>query len=907
MSSGRGSSRSRSPGSKGSAKKPKGKRSKSPGSGKKKGKRGDDSLDAPISSGHPEYIVPLVLTTHTQQIFQCQPDEEFTMENPFKLIKKADILNDLKTRAAISDFSPVKKLVADYPGEELLLVFDKDFKYGQNFYLVTTEEAKENILHPPETLEKEGDLRTGISDEYIYKPPVQKEWVSLGSEKEVEEEAVKESVDKIKYMVSRIRRHFGAPVFFDDHNASDVKDGYIECTSYEDKRFVIKRIEKNIGIQVVPNLRDCSTQTKWTYPKNACTQYLPREFSDEEKKQLLSSKKLNKFINSACLRLELALQQNEIINAFFDDWKALAEDESLYGSKSDTQFKEYQSFTDLHYSKEKTISCIKWHPTIYGLVAVAVTECLTFEDRINMSAKLRLTPSLILIWSFTDPIHPQLILECPDDIFCFQFCPSDPNIIAGGCINGQVVLWDISEYEERLHSTKPSRSKNVTTVRGLEAKTTAAAQFVRYCALSSIEFGHKALITDLHWLPDLFEVDQMGYPHENENGVCVQLVTCSPDCSVMFWDIRPPKTATNLPVPAKKMNEEKFPDGPQEIPTTFINLDLAWKPLIKVTISRIDTGGEYSPIKISLGEEHYSTKIQDKFQVEVKKEKNEGNVDYSNLTSASTKNLKPLDNINTNFFIGSEDGELIYSDWKMEKETESERLVCSKALYTYTVHDGIVHTVQRSPFFKDIVLTVGGWNFAIWKEGGIGGPILKSCCSTKRLTAGHWSLSRAGVFFIGKEDGNVDIWDLLEKTHEPSQTQNISSVLITCIKPWIVSSKQHFLAVSDEYGTLYILEIPWTLRSLSSNETSLVQNYFEREVKHLDYLQQRKIFRAKEKKEAELQEEMKKLEGSPPHKSKDEIEEELSKEYENFLATEKRILVELGLRLPEQEKNISFM
>lgn len=32
----------------------------------------------------------------------------------------------------------------------------------------------------------------------------------------------------------------------------------------------------------------------------------------------------------------------------------------------------------------------------------------------------------------------QLLLECPDDIFAFEFCPSDPNIIVGGCVNGQV-------------------------------------------------------------------------------------------------------------------------------------------------------------------------------------------------------------------------------------------------------------------------------------------------------------------------------------------------------------------------------------------------------------------------------------------------------------------------------------
>jgi len=32
----------------------------------------------------------------------------------------------------------------------------------------------------------------------------------------------------------------------------------------------------------------------------------------------------------------------------------------------------------------------------------------------------------------------KLLLEAPDDILCFKFNPSDPNIICAGCINGQV-------------------------------------------------------------------------------------------------------------------------------------------------------------------------------------------------------------------------------------------------------------------------------------------------------------------------------------------------------------------------------------------------------------------------------------------------------------------------------------
>lgn len=34
----------------------------------------------------------------------------------------------------------------EYPADEILLVYDKDFKYGHNFYLIGTEEGKENYF-----------------------------------------------------------------------------------------------------------------------------------------------------------------------------------------------------------------------------------------------------------------------------------------------------------------------------------------------------------------------------------------------------------------------------------------------------------------------------------------------------------------------------------------------------------------------------------------------------------------------------------------------------------------------------------------------------------------------------------------------------------------------------------------
>ncbi|KAF6346020.1 hypothetical protein mRhiFer1_018328 [Rhinolophus ferrumequinum] len=806
--------------------------------------------------GHPE-IYPLLLTTKTQEIFNCRVNEDFTDEQPYKLIKKEDFFADFHKRAAVSDFYPFKKIIQEYPEDELLLVYDKDFKYGFNFYLIGTEEGKENYLNPPavsEEQEEQKELKEHAAEDIlIYKPPVSKPWVSLGSEKEIAEESVKEPTKQITYMISRKRSAFGAPIQFSDQNASSVKDAYIECTAYPDKNFTIKQLEKDVGMQAVPQVKGTSTQTR-------------------------------------CV--EIALQQNEIMNTFIDDWKCLAEEEGTFGDKTDTHLKEFQSFTDLHSLMETMITCVSWHPDIYGLIAVSVAVRLSLEDRVYFSSKLLLQPSLILFWSFSDPIHPQLMLESPDDIFCFKFCPTNPNIIAGGCINGQIVIWDITAHVDRIENIKTGGNRSKKPILKpmflLEPDSNKEAMYIRHCAVSSIENGHKKVITDIHWLPDTFEINRIGSVFENRSELCCQLVTCSADCTICFWDIRPQKTLT--PQPAEKKKEETI-EIPFDVPTTFLHLDLTWKPLYKIKLSKGETTLDHCPTKISLCEDHLY-KAQDKLLAQNKVIKPEENP-YQNLESGLANVLKPIDDFCTKFFVGTEEGEVIYTDWKLERDPETGRLMTKKPVNLCTVHDGAVHTVQRSPFYKDIILTIGGWNMAIWKEGVTTGPLLQSSCAPKRYTSGHWSLTRPSVFYIGREDGYIDIWDLLEKTHEPAQSQNICITMITSIKPWAFSTKQQFIAVADYYGTLHILEIPWTLRRPSANEASSVSHYFEREVKHLEYVEQRKKIREQHKKEMDLETEKIKL--KTYQKSKEQLEAELQMDYESYLELEKTILLNLGL------------
>ena len=101
------------------------------------------------------------------------------------------------------------------------------------------------------------------------------------------------------------------------------------------------------------------------------------------------------------------------------------------------------------------------------------------------------------------------------------------------------------------------------------------------------------------------------------------------------------------------------------------------------------------------------------------------------------------------------------------------------------------------------------------------GPILQCNANTKRLTAGHWSNSRPGVFYIAKQDGTLDVWDLLDRTHEPSMSQSITPASITNIYPWQVTSEYHYpcpraspqhpsrLRASPQHPSVY----PWQVTS----------------------------------------------------------------------------------------------
>jgi hypothetical protein len=58
-----------------------------------------------------------------------------------------------------------------------------------------------------------------------------------------------------------------------------------------------------------------------------------------------------------------------------------------------------------------------------------------------------------------------------------------------------------------------------------------------------------------------------------------------------------------------------------------------------------------------------------------------------------------------------------------------------------------------------------------------------------------------------------------------------------------------YLAAGDDNGTLHILQVPKLLSKASKNESTLVRAFFEREIKRIKYVEERRIMKQSEKKE----------------------------------------------------------
>ena len=108
--------------------------------------------------------------------------------------------------------------------------------------------------------------------------------------------------------------------------------------------------------------------------------------------------------------------------------------------------------------------------------------------------------------------------------------------------------------------------------------------------------------------------------------------------------------------------------------------------------------------------------------------------------------------------------------------------------------------MERSPFTNQLLLTVGGYSWAIWSEVDNlvrekelysqnkvqnfsfpqPSPVLFHYVGGNLPTHATWSLTQPHVVMFSDENGYLQLWNVTSKKSKPFQTQDISGKPISC-------------------------------------------------------------------------------------------------------------------------------
>lgn len=768
-----------------------------------------------------------------------------TSYKPYVEFEKQAALDEIKKMGFASDFHPGEGHLRKYTGASMLLVWDPKKSWGtsNNFVLVVSDKAYvrekarlkeiyDQIVQEHEDSLKPvggggggggvggaegadgGDVDVAAEDESIVVrdlPRICGEWKSPTMEEThatVLNFSVGDSRALVQVMITRPRSQFGKACKF-----SDSGENTHNCRPQKDPNFALQRRELEIGIQAVRDVRSSSCQTTWFRPVDKSTQYSPADFllsgddgsstADQASKRVpglwghVEVEALTLFLSNVSVGVEEALQTNETVDIFQEEFSHLGEEEAGAVSKTHSNLRENRNFVDVAYTKGKRAEHVEWVPGSVDMLACSYCDNTAFSDRLDSAGKA--TVSNVLIWSFRDLLSPHVVLLSPWEVPVFKFYPSDGKYLIGGLSSGQLAVWKLSDADLGYVGRERTSGQKGANIGEEEKGAGGASQVptVLHKQVSMIDESHKKAIVAIEWLPPALEIERRGRGAVEKNpkdGPVKYFLTLAGDGQVMIWDM-------------------------QALLESINDTENVWRPLHKIQLQRQDSGTEMGCCQILYCQDRVDEK---------------GN--------------KML----TNFYASTEEGELILGDWAARAEEDRKPDVL-KRMMTVSKSFRPMLSLERSPFFPSIMLAVTDWSFYLFKDD-IKDNIFQSSYTSNYFTCGVWSPTRPSVIFLGLVNGGIDIWDFSDQSHKASLSDVGASVAIASmvfLKHSDINNPNQMLAVGDVHGHLHVHNLPKNLVKMAGKEKVNTRKFFEREEKRVLYFQERrtKLIEMKEKME----------------------------------------------------------
>ncbi|XP_074025268.1 missing minor mitochondria isoform X2 [Leptinotarsa decemlineata] len=749
-------------------------------------------------------------------------------------VDKEKIQDNLELHEESSEFLPLKKYILGFPRKQFLIGYIPDESRDvEEFYICVTEQATDTVKDIIEKMKQEQEERLFNT---INKSV--KEWFTQGTETEVDEAIVKNNRPLIEVEVETEYPIFSPNTQFKTVKAEQRRDGYMELRCVDEVMENVYRKRIDASVQVAPQYLTTEAQTTCTYPSNAATQY-HYDVNDDE--QLFQKCKQNiiSYANENIEDLSELLRVNGAIDLYTDDYSALITNDTKFSKiSSDEEVQEYMSFMDVNLCKGKMIADAVWHPMWTGIIAIAYANAApnVYQSGPKMEDNvLKAVHGLnsVLIWSCLDGLRPKLILETPREVHKLSFCKFDENILIGGCSNGQIIIWDIRNKLQKVDefeilTTAQQRYRAYMHSLMGWMKNIHDLSIVRPTAISDLRYSHKRPVTGINWLSPYYEFSKIGnlmeIPEDWDNH-SMQFLSSSEDGTILIWDLlKKPTVQAGGFKPRKLKRLKKRPSALMVDLSPYHILHLNLKPIYKVNVSRKDKKF------LAISNSHVNYCSMKYTEVNPEKSKKNGlheRIIYTPIFDRSSqKALSP------EMHIGSMEGDYIHLRWDgqdfdLGEVVNSEN---AKVLSWGKYHDGPVNTVQISED-SDVILTVGGKVFALWRNDFPNRPILWRTCR-QMYTTGEWNIFQPYMIINKIINGVIESWTMFSSSKSPVFSSTFSSQFLTASAIHPLEIKKAIYGAGDKQGAFRIFFMPENLVPQDASEKNeQFKEFIRREVK----------------------------------------------------------------------------
>ncbi|XP_059056773.1 dynein axonemal intermediate chain 3 [Achroia grisella] len=792
-----------------------------------------------------EGVYKVVLEEETQIQIEMVIGTHINAQYPWNLVSKAKIIESIDVGGELSELFPIKEQIEAYTDEFILMGYIADESNDvDEFYVCCTTEARDHCKQQSDRFIKRQEKKL---EKAVQKKP--RPWKSLGSEVEILELL---PVNTRPLMEMEIKAKFPKdyqPVSFKIRDSDGARDGYIELTPYRQRFNNVYRSRVDCGSQAAPSKCHRSAQTELRYPQNMWTQsiadalgkvgdieaggdtsiggaaeqeHIEDKSSDddeEEDKELPDEvglaayrtalkcmrrasyiKTINNFLTTKKNEMDSIVELNTVMDMYCNDYPNLVVEKTIDIYDSMT-FEEYVCFTDVR-AKDKYISSAVFHPMWSGIVAICYSDGSpsvmktpsTRPDPIQR-AVYGLNP--VMIWSHIDSLIPKLYLESPREVKVLSFCPFDENILIGGCINGQIVIWDLTnklENVEKVEILSETREKYHIAMNAHMGwmKSVQDNAVVQATALSNLMTSHYGPVTAINWLSPNFMITPTGKANiMNDQKKSMMFLTGSEDGNILIWNLSVENVVLFDGKKVKKSKRVlKRPSGLLVDVSPYKVLDRNLQPTYKIIL-----GIAGQPQILSL--QTFAMNAPLIKYIYIPRNTGSGRK-YFNCEIVSQSE----DEISTILYCGSQHGELRRITWEGHEFNTGEVVNSEycEIKFRCCIHDGIISCTQRNPFINHLTLTVGGKIFAIWSDKLLDRPLIWKK-RPYRLTDGAWSLYKPSLLFVATSEGDLETWDLLLRSDKPISIQTLSGTMLTGVSLHTLPLVKNIIGVSDINGS----------------------------------------------------------------------------------------------------------